>query len=56
MRVIIEESLPPLRGTTRDAGFESSLGQYAKLLDDYVRRYPEQYRNWHLLDQVDGTP
>ena len=56
MRVIIEKPLPPLQGITRDAGFESSLGQYAKLLDDYVRRYPEQYRNWHLLDQVDGTP
>jgi lauroyl/myristoyl acyltransferase len=56
MRVIIEKSLPPLHGITRDAGFESSLGQYAKLLDDYVRRYPEQYRNWHLLDEVDGTP
>ena len=48
-RVIIEESLPPPRASTRDAGFESSLGRYATLLDRYVRQYPEQYRNWHLL-------
>ena len=56
-RIIIESVLPAPRATGRDAGFETSLGQYAKLLDNYVRRYPEQYRNWHLLDEPpDGTP
>jgi lauroyl/myristoyl acyltransferase len=55
-RVIIEPSLRAPRGVTRDSGFESSLSRYASLLDDYVRRYPEQYRNWHLLNQADETP
>jgi hypothetical protein len=53
--VIIEPSLRTPRGATRDSGFESSLSRYASLLDDYVRRYPEQYRNWHLLNQADDT-
>lgn len=55
--VVIGEPLPVSRGTTRNDGFESTLGQYAKRLDDYVRRYPEQYRNWHLLnDHGDSLP
>ena len=49
--VMIGEPLPAPRGASRASGFELALGQYVKLLDNYVRRYPEQYRNWHLLGE-----
>ena len=26
-----------------------SLARYASILEEYVRRYPDQYKNWHLL-------
>jgi len=35
-----------------DAGRENNLGniilQYLNLLESYVKKYPEQYRNWHF--------
>ena len=38
---------PPLNvPDTRDAA-EQGIAQFATRLEDYARRYPEQYRNWH---------
>jgi lauroyl/myristoyl acyltransferase len=37
--IVFEEPIPV------DAG----VAQYADMLEIYIRRYPEQYRNWHLL-------
>ena len=28
---------------------DAGVAQYADMLEIYIRRYPEQYRNWHLL-------
>ena len=46
---------PPLQvaaGPATEATLANVAGQYAQLLGDYVRRHPEQYRNWHLLEAV----
>lgn len=31
----------------RERDLETSVAEYAGLLESYVRRYPEQYRGWH---------
>lgn len=54
-RVIIEAPLSASRGISREVVFESALGRYARLLESYVRRYPDQYQNWHLLDDAAET-
>lgn len=43
---------PPLaldRGTDRATATRLALKQYACLLEQRIRAYPEQYRNWHLV-------
>jgi len=45
--VVIE---PPLRihsGLGRERALEKSLLHLVNLLESYIRKYPEQYRNWH---------
>ena len=49
VRFIIE---PPVSvGSRRDKQdvIADAINQYAALLDSYIRRYPTQYRGWHLL-------
>ena len=33
----------------RGAQVEGALAQYCQSLESYILRYPEQYRNWHIL-------
>ena len=47
LRLIVET--PIQIGTSREDG-ERAVAQFAALLETYVRRYPHQYRGWHLLD------
>lgn len=50
-RLIIE---PPIRIETdldRERGLEDSLAQYVHLLESYIRKHPEKYRNWHFVGQ-----
>lgn len=44
-RVVIEPALPPPDAADRDG---DTLRRYATILDDYLRRYPDQYRSWHF--------
>jgi lauroyl/myristoyl acyltransferase len=44
----IEEPIPVSRSADRQAQIQASLKEYSELLEDYVRRNPGQYRNWHL--------
>jgi len=30
------------------------IDQYVSLLECYIKRYPEQYRNWHGLTQLNS--
>ncbi|MEX0805590.1 MAG: lysophospholipid acyltransferase family protein [Candidatus Binatia bacterium] len=42
--------LPPVRipsDLQREEALETTVLQFTDLLESYVRRYPEQYRNWH---------
>jgi predicted LPLAT superfamily acyltransferase len=39
---------------SRDEVFEKGMGKYVSLLEGYIRKYPEQYRNWHLLGKQKG--
>lgn len=44
-RVVIEPALPAPDATDREG---DTLRRYAAILDDYMRRYPDQYRSWHF--------
>jgi KDO2-lipid IV(A) lauroyltransferase len=57
-RLVFEPPIPVPRSESREGGVERSLGQYAKLLESHVRRYPQQYRNWHVLngEAASGRP
>ena len=46
-RLVIERPID-IRGD-REQGFENSVLQYVRLLESYIRRYPENYKKWHLL-------
>jgi lauroyl/myristoyl acyltransferase len=53
-RLVIE---PPLRieiEGDREHNLEKTLKEYASLLESYVERYPEQYRNWQHLGGFDS--
>jgi lauroyl/myristoyl acyltransferase len=44
---------PPIEiqpGVSRERALESALSQYIRLLESYIRRYPEQYRDWRSVD------
>lgn len=47
--VVIERPIDIQANTDRQRRFEDGIGQYMNLLQAYICRYPEQYRNWHLL-------
>ena len=49
-RVVIGPPLASLPTLDRDRANRACLEQFALLLESYVRRYPDQYRNWHLLE------
>lgn len=54
--VIIE---PPIRVDTegdRERCLEKAVVQYASLLESYIKKYPEQYRNWHQLGELEARP
>ena len=47
LRLVIERPID-IQGD-REQGFENSVFQYVRLLESYIRKYPENYRKWHLL-------
>lgn len=46
VQVIIEPAIPVPQDSREDIA--APLRQYAALLESYIRRYPDQYRNWHF--------
>lgn len=54
-KVIIEAPIHLESRVDKERNLENSIAKYARLLEDYVRRYPEQYRNWHLLGSARGS-
>ena len=53
-RLIIEHPISIDKNADRERGLEDSVYQYVTLLESYIRRYPEQYKNWHLLSKAHG--
>lgn len=51
-RVVIEPPIRIERRAEREQELRCALEQYATLLEAYVRRHPELYRNWHLLGEL----
>lgn len=49
IKVVIEAPLAIESNADKERGLENSIAGYVGLLEGYARRYPEQYRNWHLL-------
>ena len=45
-RLIIESPIDIKTNLDRESGLENSVRQYVNLLESYIRKYPEQYRNW----------
>jgi len=52
--VIIESPIVIDRGGSRERALQEGVVQYARLLEGYIRRYPERYRNWHVLGTSGG--
>jgi lauroyl/myristoyl acyltransferase len=52
--VIIEPPIALDSTTDRDRASELGIDQYVSLLESYIRRYPEQYRNWPWLTGFDS--
>lgn len=49
--LIIERPIHLKTDGERERGLETSVTQYVSLLESYIRRYPEQYRNWQFLGE-----
>jgi len=53
--LIIEPPIQVETGTDREPGLEKSLIQYIQVLESYVMRFPEMYRNWQTLGDSMGS-
>jgi lauroyl/myristoyl acyltransferase len=47
-KLVIEAPIHIPIGVPKDLAMQESLAQYTRLLESYVKRYPEQYWAWHL--------
>lgn len=52
--VIIEPPIALDSTKDRDSASELCIDQYVSLLESYIKRYPEQYRNWHGLTKLNS--
>ncbi len=48
IKVIVEPPIEVPSEGGREAVVELPLRKYSTLLEGYIRRYPDQYRNWHF--------
>jgi lauroyl/myristoyl acyltransferase len=54
--LIIESPICIEADGDRERGLEKAIRQYARLLECYVKKYPQQYRNWHGLVRSESGP
>jgi KDO2-lipid IV(A) lauroyltransferase len=52
--IIIESPISIDRDDDRERCLEKAVTQYVRLLESYIKKYPEQYRNWHELTGFDS--
>jgi lauroyl/myristoyl acyltransferase len=48
----IEHPINTDRDKDRKGALENCVSIYAGMLETYIKLYPEQYRNWHLVGKV----
>ena len=48
IKLVIEKPIKIQKCDNREENLESSIADYVNLLEAYIRRYPDQYINWHL--------
>ncbi|HEY8245013.1 MAG: hypothetical protein ACHQJ7_06985 [Vicinamibacteria bacterium] len=49
LRVVVEPPIVVARDDDADAALDAAAQAFAKRMDDYVRRYPAQWRDWKSL-------
>jgi predicted LPLAT superfamily acyltransferase len=52
--IIIESPIFIDRDDDRERCLEKAVTQYVRLLESYIKKYPEQYRNWHGLTKLNS--
>jgi KDO2-lipid IV(A) lauroyltransferase len=52
--IIIESPISIDRDDDRERCLEKAVTQYVRLLESYIKTYPEQYRNWHELTKLNS--
>jgi KDO2-lipid IV(A) lauroyltransferase len=50
VRLIIESPIPIETDSDRERCLEQTIIRYASLLESYIKKYPEQYRNWNFSE------
>jgi lauroyl/myristoyl acyltransferase len=55
-RLIIEPPVRVDRTLGREGGITGGVQQYMSRLEHWIRRYPGQFRNWHLVGARAGRP
>ena len=55
-KTIFEEPIAVDSGQDRRSAQAASIQRYARTIESYVRRYPEQWRRWHTDPLVVGKP
>ena len=53
--IFIESPIAIDRDGDRERCLEKAVTQYVRLLESYIKKYPEQYRNWHELHGQDDA-
>lgn len=57
LSLVIESPICIEGGSQREQALENGVHQYVSLLESYIRRYPNQYRDWGLFPRsTDGNP
>ena len=52
INLVIEKPISVHKGENREEILERSVADYVNLLEAYIRRYPEQYINWHVSEDL----
>ena len=54
-RLVLEHPIEIGNGLARDAVMVDAISQYVRLLERYIREYPEQWSLWHTFPAVEAS-
>ena len=52
---MLERPIEIGNGSARDAVMVDAISQYVRVLERYIREYPEQWSLWHTLPAVEAS-